>query len=187
LIKIIAAVVPILNGRDSSGNIIHMGPHMTKIPRYLLVVFLAKSSEMFRLAQGRPIDSSIYFTIYGLGEVAAKFKQFGPYHQAIHYDRTKVAGRVYTMISNKDLVTITKKEGETYVTITEKGEGVSKKLIQEFKEIADLSESDTHESYIAKGVKSRGLDLQGIEKRLTEKIADVNSQFADELKTIEED
>jgi hypothetical protein len=48
LIKIIATVLPIPNGRDSNGNIICLGPQTTKIPRYLLVISMARSSEVFR-------------------------------------------------------------------------------------------------------------------------------------------
>jgi len=39
MIKIVANIVPILNDRDPSGNIIYRGPQTTKIHRYLLVVF----------------------------------------------------------------------------------------------------------------------------------------------------
>ena len=90
-LRIIANVVPILNGRDPDGNVIYLGPQTTKIHRYLLVVFVAKSIQMFRLGFGKEIDSSTYFTLYGLGKVADSFKQIRPYLLAIHYDRTKVA------------------------------------------------------------------------------------------------
>jgi hypothetical protein len=79
MLKIVANVVPVLNGRDSSGNIIYLGPQTTKIHRYLIVVFLAKATQMFRL-MGKEIDNSIYFTLYGLGKVAQSFNQIGPYN-----------------------------------------------------------------------------------------------------------
>jgi hypothetical protein len=108
LIRIVAHVVPILNGRDSEVHIIYLGPQRTKIHRYLLVIFLAKSTQMFRLsATGvREIDNSVYFTLYFLKEVANSFKDVSPYHLPIHYDRTKVAIRIYNMISNTGLVAI---------------------------------------------------------------------------------
>jgi len=37
-------LIPVLNGRDSSGNIIYLGPQTTKIHRYLIVVILAKAT-----------------------------------------------------------------------------------------------------------------------------------------------
>src|SRR5213080_1050121 len=121
MLKVVANVIPVLNGRDPAGNVIYLGPQTTKIHRYLIVVFLAKATQMFRL-MGKEIDNSIYFTLYGLGKVAESFKQIGPFHIAIHYDRTKVANRIYTMISNNGLVAIRKIGGDTYITITDKGE-----------------------------------------------------------------
>ncbi len=103
LIKLVANVVPILNGRDSSGNSICFGPQGTKRHRYLLVAFLAKSNSIFNLS-GEKIDNSIYFTSYALEQVAKSFKKVIPYHLPIHYDRTKVAPKLYPMISNDGLV-----------------------------------------------------------------------------------
>jgi hypothetical protein len=105
MIKLVASVVPILNGRDSEGNVICLGPQSTKIHRYLLVVFLAKSTQMFRLL-GKEIDNSIYFTLYKLWQVANSFKDISPYHLPIRYDRTKVAIKIYNMISNTGLVAV---------------------------------------------------------------------------------
>jgi hypothetical protein len=129
LIKKIAKVVPILNGRDSAGQIIHLGPRM-RTTRYLLVLLVAKSRRMFRLGYGKEIDGSVYFSLYVLGQVAAMFKQFGPYHQPIHYDRTKVATRIYTMLSNNGLVAMRKIDGAICVTLTEKGDDTCNKFFQ---------------------------------------------------------
>jgi predicted transcriptional regulator len=79
---------------------------------------------MLRLS-GKEIDSSIYFTLYALKEIATSFKEISPYHLPINYDRTKVASKVYNMISSNGLVDIKKIGGDTYVTITEKGDDVS--------------------------------------------------------------
>jgi hypothetical protein len=48
--------LPILNGRDSEGHVIYLGAQRTKINRYLLVIFLAKS------ARGLVIINSVLFT-----------------------------------------------------------------------------------------------------------------------------
>jgi hypothetical protein len=157
MIKLVANVVPILNGRDSGGNAICLGPQRTKIHRYLLVVSLAKSSPMFSL-WGREIDNSIYFTLYKLWQVADSFKQIKPYHLPIHYDRTKVAIRIYTMISNNGLVAIRKIEGDTYITVTEKGDDFSTQLLQAliaYEELTNcVNKTDSDEPFkVKKGVK----------------------------------
>jgi hypothetical protein len=130
LIKKIANVVPILNGRDSAGQVIHLGPRRLRTTRYLLVLLAAKSEQMFRLEQGKEIDGSVYFSLYGLSQVADSFKQYGPHHQSIQYDR-KIASRIYTMLSNNGLVALRKIDGVTYVTITEKGDDSCNKFSQQ--------------------------------------------------------
>lgn len=193
MLKIVANVVPILNGRDRTGNVLYLGPQTTKIHRYLIVVFLAKATQMFRL-MGKEIDNSIYFTLYGLGKVAESFKLMGPHHAAIQYDRTKVATRIYNMISNNGLVAIKKIGGETYITITEKGEDVTTKLLQEliaYEEFANMNRrTDYEEKFVSKGGNVSGrydLGLQRVERKLAEKISEINLQFEDELKTIDDE
>ena len=143
---------------------------------------------------GREIDNSIYFTLYKLWQVGDSFKQIKPYHLPIHYDRTKVAIRIYNMISNDGLVAIRKIEGDTYVTITEKGDDVSTKLLRDliaYEELTNcVSRTDSDERFVAKGAKlGVGYDpgLQRVEKRLAEKISEINLPFEEELKTIEEE
>jgi hypothetical protein len=46
----VARVVPVLNGRDSDGKPKYLGPEATKIHRYLLVLFMAKSEPIYRLS-----------------------------------------------------------------------------------------------------------------------------------------
>jgi hypothetical protein len=144
---------------------------------------------MFRLS-GKEIDNSIYFTLYALKEIANSFKDISPYHLPINYDRSKVAIKVYNMISNNGLVDIKKIDGDTYVTITD----VSEKLLCEliaYEEFAIINKTDSDEPFkVKKGVKSGvGYDpgLQRVEKRLAEKISEINLSFEEELKTIEED
>jgi predicted transcriptional regulator len=157
MLKIVANVIPVLNGRDAAGNIIYLGPQTTKIHRYLIVIFLAKATQMFRL-MGKEMDNSVYFTLYGLGKVAESFKQIGPYHIAIHYDRTKVATRIYNMISNTGLVAVKKMGGDTYITITDKGEDVSAKLLQEliaYEEFANMNKKQI----TIRNLYQKGLDM----------------------------
>ena len=148
---------------------------------------------MFRLS-GKEIDNSIYFTLYALKEIANSFKDISPYHLPINYDRSKVAIKVYNMISNNGLVAIKKIEGDTYVTITEKGDDVSEKLLREliaYEEFVNMNKTDSDEPFtVKKGVKfGVGYDpgLQRVEKRLAEKISEINLPFEEELKTIEEE
>ena len=56
---------------------LHLGPQLVKIHRYLLVVFVAKSIQMFRLGFGKEIDNSIYFTLYGLGKLQTHLSKLG--------------------------------------------------------------------------------------------------------------
>ena len=137
---------------------------------------------------GKEIDNSVYFTLYGLGKVAESFKQIGPYHIPIQYDRTKVATRLYNMISNTGLVAIKKMEGETYITITDKGDDVSIKLLQEliaYGEFASMNKkSDYDEKFVSKGVR-KDPGLERVERKLAKKISEINLQFEDELSTID--
>jgi predicted transcriptional regulator len=130
MIKSIAKVVPVLNGRDSDGKPKYLGPEATKIHRYLLVLCVAKSEPVLR-SFGKEIHNSIYFTLYRLWQVANSFKDVPPYHLPITFDRTKVAIKVYNMMSEKGLVIIKNMEGTTYLTITKKGEDLSEQFLQD--------------------------------------------------------
>jgi hypothetical protein len=167
-----------------------LGPERTKIHRYLLVVFLAKTSPMFSV-WGKQIDNSIYFTLYKLWQVADSFKQIKPYFLPIHYDRTKVAIRIYTLISNNGWVAIKKIDGDTYVRLIEEGENVSTEVLEDLIAYAQLTncvnKTDSDDMFKAK--KGVGYDpgLHRVEKRLAEKISEINLPFEEELKAIEED
>jgi hypothetical protein len=183
IIKRIARVVPVLNGRDSDGKPKYLGPETTKIHRYLLVLWGAKSSSTLRLsAKGvKEIDNSFYFTRYMLWKIAKSFKDAPPYHLPITYDRTKVAEKIYNMISNNGLVTIKKIEGGSYVTTTKKGDDESEGLLE------DLG-AYMEEPLVAKGGIGNDPEFQKEErKRLAERITKINLSFEDELKTIEDD
>jgi hypothetical protein len=182
----IARVVPVLNGRDSDGKRKYLGPEATKIHRYLLVLCAAKSESMYRLAEKgvKEIDNSFYFTMYKLWQIANSFKDAPPYHLPITYDRTKVAGKIYDIMSKKGLVTIKKIDGDSYVTTTKKGDDESEGLLDDLGEYFD---NDSGDRFVSKG---GGYDpeLQKEEKqRLAERITKINLPFEDELKTIEDD
>jgi hypothetical protein len=187
LIKKIANVVPILNGKDSAGQVIHLGPRKFRITRYLLVLLVAKSKRMFSLEEGKEIDGSFYFSPYGLRRVADSFEEIGPYLLPIRYDRTKAATKIYTMISNNGLVAMRKIDGATRVKMTERGVKTSNEVLQEIIAYDKMiKKKDSDERFKAKGVKSV-VGLQRAQERLAEKISEINSPFEDELKTIEED
>jgi hypothetical protein len=182
----IARVVPVLNGRDSDGKRKYLGPEATKIHRYLLVLCAAKSESMYRLAEKgvKEIDNSFYFTMYKLWQIANSFKDAPPYHLPITYDRTKVAGKIYDIMSKKGLVTIKKIDGDSYVTTTKKGDDESEGLLDDLGEYFD---NDSGDRFVSKG---GGYDpeLQKEErKRLAERITKINLPFEEELKTIEDD
>jgi hypothetical protein len=130
LMKLVAKVVPFLNGSDPDGNPKYLGPKATKIHRYLLVLCVAKSEPIFR-SLGKEIDNSVYFTLYKLWQVANSFKDISPHHLPISYERTKVAVKVYNMLSEKGLVIIKNIEGTTHVAITKKGDEISEQLLQD--------------------------------------------------------
>jgi hypothetical protein len=48
-------------------------PDVPRIIRYLLLVYIAKNTSMFR-SYGKELDSSVYFTLYGLGKIAESLK-----------------------------------------------------------------------------------------------------------------
>jgi DNA-binding PadR family transcriptional regulator len=94
------------------------------------------------------------------------------------------------VISNKGLVAIKKMGGETYITITDKGEDVSAKLLQDliaYEGFADMNKKpDDNDKFVSKGVR-KDPGLERVEKKLAEKISEINLQFEDELRTIEDD
>ena len=98
------------------------------------------------------------------------------------------------MISNNGLVDIKKIDGDTYITITKKGDDVSEKLLREliaYEEFVNMNKTDSDEPFkVKKGAKFGAVydpGLQRVEKRLAEKISEINLPFEEELRTIEED
>ena len=82
---------------------------------------------------------------------------------------------------------MTKIDGDTRLKITEKGVKTSNEVLQEIIAYDNMiKKKDSDEKFKAKGVKS-GVGLQGAQKRLAEKISEINLPFEDELKKIEEE
>ncbi|MGC1932085.1 MAG: hypothetical protein WA667_24195 [Candidatus Nitrosopolaris sp.] len=127
----------------------------------------------------------IYFTLYKLWQVANLFKDISPYPLPIRYDRTKVAIKIYDMISNSGgLVSFKTIDGDRYVTTTKQGDKVSEELLPD---LEAYMENDSEDRFAAKGGEY-DLELRKEERRkLTEKISEINLPFQDELKTIEND
>jgi hypothetical protein len=69
------------------------------------------------------MDKSVYFTLYSLSKVAKAF------NSPIHYDRTKVAIRVYKKSEELGFVEIKKIQGETYITTTLEGDEICLKIL----------------------------------------------------------
>jgi hypothetical protein len=74
--------------------------------RYLLVLWLAKSTQFRPL--GKETDDTVYFNLYDLCKVADSLRESSPHHfAAIQYD-SKVAIKIYNMLTNNGLVSIIK-------------------------------------------------------------------------------
>lgn len=96
----------------------------TKIQRYLLIIFLTKSTQTFRLS-GKEIDNAVYFDLSELCRFADSSSGLMPRHFAAIQFNTKDAITIYTMLAKTRLVSIKKMGGVPYVTTTEKGDDVS--------------------------------------------------------------
>jgi hypothetical protein len=182
LLEMINGIIPILNGRDSENNVAFLGPNTTKIHRYLLILYTAKYLQIFKLL-GKQVDESVYFTLYGLSKVAKAFSN------PIHYDRTKVAIKVYKKSEGLGFVQIKKIEGETYITTTHKGDDICLKIISDLIALMKIhsiapkavEESVYEDQYpIKKGVKPffKGItDLETVVRHLLFNTKELNRQM----------
>ena len=97
--------------------------------RYLLLLYFEKNIPAFRSC-GMEIDSSVYFSLYGLDKIAESLTKFWFYHRITNDDdMTKIEDKSYNNMSEKGLVEIKRMGDTTYVTIKEKGEDLSRKLL----------------------------------------------------------
>lgn len=75
------------------------------------------------------IDSSVYFSLYGLGKAADSLAKSGLYHRIYNDEDVIKTEDTYANMSEKGLVNIKRIGATTYVTINEKGEDLSRKLL----------------------------------------------------------
>ncbi|MDP9288127.1 MAG: hypothetical protein M3P08_08010 [Thermoproteota archaeon] len=133
LIAKVNSIVPLLNGSsDSTETIFFLGPKFTKIHRYLITLYMAKHVQSFSLLGVRK-DGCLCFTLYRLARIAKT-----GFKNPIHYDRTKVAIRVYEKSKELGYVDIKKDQGETYITTTEEGDEVCRMVLDELLEFAKI-------------------------------------------------
>jgi hypothetical protein len=153
LIAMVNSIVPLLNGsNDSTETLYFLGQKFTKIHRYLITLYIAKHVKSFGLL-GVKRDGCLYFTLYRLARIAKT-----GFKNPIHYDRTRVAIRVYEKSKELGYVDIKKEQGETYITTTEEGDEACKVVLDELVEFAKIhspiSMNDTSMEkvgYISKG------------------------------------
>jgi hypothetical protein len=175
LIEIVTDIIPILNGRDNKNNPAYLGPNKTKIHRYLLTLYLAKGVSSFSL-WGKNFGSSIFFTLYSLGNVAKAFRE------PINYDRTKVAINVYKKAEEKGLVEFKKADGETYITMTSKGEQMCVDILKDFIAIARIhGESTSDDRFTSKGVNIllSNHRISAYSNAVIQRILSLNSDFGE--------
>ena len=148
---------------------------------------------------GKQIDNSLYFTLYSLGTVATYFKSVKPFYTPINYDRRKVAQRIYENLAMRGYVDSKKIQGDIYVTTNEKGDEACNQLLSELITYAKLTNfaptlqeaNISHELYkTKKGISTNFLretsSLRMTVEKLTEDILEINSNFKEEMQTIEE-
>jgi hypothetical protein len=165
----------------------------------MLLVFLAKSTPMFKLL-GKRLGDSDYFTLYTLGKVAESFKSVKPWHIPVHYDRTKVAKRIYEMVAKDGYVDIKKVAGDTLITTTPKGDELCEELLPNLISYTTLSEmapiikerdigGDIFK--VKKGVSPRFIkenaNIMMVARGLADNISKITFKFMDELKKIDDD
>jgi hypothetical protein len=130
---------------------------------------------------GKEFDNSLYFTLYRLSEVAKSFSK------PIHFDRSKVAIRVYENSEKAGYIRFKKSDGETYITITEKGDEYCLNLLEELIALAKIHDiapkvlEDKYPSddkFIKKGIRPPHLknrsDLEMIIENIVYKVTELN-------------
>jgi hypothetical protein len=175
LLKIVTDIIPVLNGRDNSDNVVYLGPSRTKIHRYLIILYIAKFVPSFTL-WGKNFENSTFFTIYSLGNVAKAFRN------PIHYDRTKVAANIYKRAEEKGLVEFKKVDGATYITTNEKGDEFCLDVLKDFITLVTIhSDSSSDDRFTSKGVNTLFLGKQASEyfKSLLQRISQFNNEFGE--------
>lgn len=157
LISMVNSIIPLLNGsNDSTERLFFLGSKFMKVHRYLITLYIAKQVQSFSLL-GVMKDGCLCFTLYRLARIAKT-----GFKNPIHYDRTKVAIRVYEKSKELGYVDIKKDQGETYITTTEEGDEVCRIVLDELVEFAKIHSptpvlmnevaSKEKSGYISKGI-----------------------------------
>lgn len=185
LIGTVNSLIPLLNGAyESTETKKFLGPKLTKIHRYLITLYVAKHVQSFSLL-GVMKNGILCFTLYRLSKIAET-----GFTQPIHYDRTKVAKRVYEKSQELGYVDIIKSQGESYVTTTDKGDKICQVVLDEFLQFTNLYDKNSNnDKFISKGI-SKNFDSLHI-KRITYNILktsiNLNKQYGDEILSLEEE
>lgn len=104
------------------------------LARSLLLLYFATNIPTFRSC-GIEIDGSVYFSLYGLVKVAESFTKSGPFRQATHDDNMIITSeKAYATMSEKGLVNLKRMGPTTYVTITLRGNDLSRKLVDQYRD-----------------------------------------------------
>jgi hypothetical protein len=94
----------------------------------LLLLYFAENIPAFRSC-GMEINSSVYFSLYGLDKIAESLAESEFYHRIANDDGIpKIEDNTYNNMSEKGLVKIKRIDDTTYVAINETGEDLSRKL-----------------------------------------------------------
>ena len=179
IVEQIYEVAPLLNGL--------MGL-TTKIHRYMITLYAAATVPFFYI-NGKEIENSVYFTLYGLSKIARILND-------IRYDRSRVALGVYKKAENMGLVEFKKDRGETYVKITSKGTNLYSKILVDLLTIKRLhsiipsvvENSIPHDRFISKGgsqIQSKQ-SIQFVIQSLMSDMNTINSEFGNEILMLEE-
>ena len=100
-----------------------------KIARYAIILLAAATLENFR-SQTLTIADSPFFNLYRLEKVAENLH--------LDYDRTKQAKKIYEELEKKgEIRKETTAENKTYISLTEKGEKICLKKLEELYDLKD--------------------------------------------------
>lgn len=179
IVEQIYEVAPLLNGL--------MGL-TTKIHRYMITLYAATTVPFFYI-NGKEIENSVYFTLYGLAKIAGILND-------IRYDRSRVALGVYKRAENMGLVEFKKDRGETYVKITSKGTKLYSKILVDLLTIKRLhsiipgvvENSIPDERFISKGgLQMRdNQSIQFVVQSLISEMNAINREFGNDILMLEE-
>lgn len=140
------------------------------------------------------IEKSNCFTLYALGKVARTLND-------IKYDRSRVALKVYKKAEEKGLIEVRKDKGETYISMTMKGEKLYSQILIDLitlkrlraitPQIEDsISDRAIEKQFTTKGGKFPGKyksELKSIVDNLMSNIMTINNEFGDDILFLNED